>query len=80
MVKKMGFIMGLAFMTFALWIGIKLTGALLSAAIWLFIKIPLALAAFVLGVVFCCTILLIPVGACLVKAGVRLALPGCLAF
>lgn len=76
----MGFIVGLAVLTFVLWIGFKLTGALLSAAVWLFIRIPLALAAFVLGLVLCCTIILIPAGICLVKAGIRLALPGCLAF
>lgn len=76
----MGFIIGLAFLIFALWIGFKLTGAILSAAIWVFIKIPLAMAALALGLVFCCTIILIPVGICFLKSGIRFLIPGCFAF
>ena len=33
----------LAVLTFLFWIGFHVTGALLSAAIWLFIKLPIAL-------------------------------------
>lgn len=80
MEEKMGFIIGLAFLTFALWIGFKLTGALLSAAIWLLIKIPLAMVFLVLGLVFCCTIILIPVGLCFLKLGIRFFVPGSFAF
>jgi len=33
----------LAVLTFLFWLGFHITGALLSAAIWLFIKLPFAL-------------------------------------
>ncbi|MBR2402819.1 MAG: hypothetical protein IKB01_08660 [Lachnospiraceae bacterium] len=44
------------------WIGFHITGALLSAAIWLFIRLPLALIIGCLGLVLCITIVLIPLG------------------
>ena len=52
----------LAVLTFLFWIGFHVTGALLSAAIWLFIKLPIALILGGLGLVCCITILLIPLG------------------
>ena len=55
-------IIGLALLTFMFWIGFHITGALLSAVIWLFIKLPLALLIGCLGLVLCITILLIPLG------------------
>ena len=55
-------IIGLALLTFMFWIGFHITGALLSAAIWLFIKLPFALLIGCLGLVLCVTILLIPLG------------------
>ena len=55
-------IIGLALLTFMFWIGFHITGALLSATIWLFIKLPLALLLGCLGLVLCVTILLIPLG------------------
>ena len=47
----------LAVLTFLFWIGFHVTGALLSAAIWLFIKLPIALILGGLGLVCCITIL-----------------------
>ena len=52
----------LAILTVLFWIGFHVTGALLSAAIWLFIKLPFALILGCLGLVCCVTILLIPLG------------------
>lgn len=72
----LGFIIGLMFLTFMLGIGFKITGALLSACIWLFIVVPLAAVIWVLGIICCCTIILIPVGIGLFKAGFRLLVPG----
>lgn len=43
-------------------IGYKVTGALFTGLVWLFIKLPLAIFFFCLGLVLCCTILLIPAG------------------
>jgi len=58
-----------------LWIGFKITGALLLAFLWLVIRLPIAIVMFALGVAFCCTILLIPVGLKLIGVGLRLLLP-----
>lgn len=45
-----------------LWLGFHLTGALLSALFWLFVRLPLALLVFCLGIALCATLLLIPLG------------------
>lgn len=66
----MEFIITLAVLTFMFWIGYHVTGALLSAAIWLFIKLPIAILLFGLGMALCITILLIPIGGkCMSFAG-----------
>lgn len=52
----------LAVLTLLFWLGFHITGALLSAAIRLFIKLPFALILGCLGLVCCITILLIPLG------------------
>ena len=52
----------LAVLTLLFWLGFHITGALLSAAIWLFIKLQVALILGCLGLVCCITILLIPLG------------------
>jgi len=53
-------------------VGFAVTGALLSAMIWLCVKLPCAIVLCVLGAAFCCTLLLIPVGAFLFKTGIAL--------
>ena len=55
-------LVALAVLTGLFWIGYHVTGALLSAAIWLFIKLPFAIILGALGLVCCVTILLIPLG------------------
>lgn len=52
----------LALLTFLFWLEYHITGALLSAAIWLFIKLPLAIVMSCIGLVCCIMILLIPIG------------------
>ena len=54
-----GAVFGLAF---------RLTGAVLTALFWM-LKLPLVLVMWALGLVCCCTILLIPVGLLLFKTG-----------
>ena len=56
-------IVGLAF-----GLAFSLTGAVLAACLWL-LKLPIALAMWILGAACCCTILLIPLGLLLFKAG-----------
>lgn len=55
-------LIALAVLTALFWIGFHVTGALLSAAIWLFIKLPFAIIVGFLGLLCCVTILLIPLG------------------
>lgn len=62
-------------LTFMLWVGFKITGALITALIWLVIRMPLALAFWTVGIVCCCTIILIPVGIFFIKVGGSLFLP-----
>ena len=62
-------LIGLAVLTVLFWIGYHVTGALLTAAIWLFIKLPFALILGCLGLVCCITILLIPLGGKCFKLG-----------
>lgn len=53
-----------------------ITGALLTAVLWIAVKIPIGLVLIVLGAIFCCTIILIPLGLGLIKGGVALIIPG----
>lgn len=72
------FFLGLLLITCLLWIGFKVTGAVLIGAFWLFIKVPLALITFLIGIVCCCTLILIPVGLGLFKVSISLLIPGTL--
>ena len=49
----------------------KLTGALFKACLWLFILLPVGLLLWGIGMVCCCTILLIPLGIGLFKVGTQ---------
>ena len=60
-------IVGLALITGIFWVGFHISGALLTAAIWLFIKLPIAVLLGCLGLALCITILLIPLGIKCVK-------------
>ncbi len=70
------FLIGLAVLSLMLWIGYKLTGALLVACFWLFIEVPLTLVLWAVALVCFCTLILIPVGIWLVKLGARILIPG----
>ena len=67
-----GFIFLLAAIMFLLWLGFKITGAILMAVVWLFILLPAALIIGLVGLVCCCTVILIPFGMKLIGAGVKL--------
>ncbi|MDO4493059.1 MAG: hypothetical protein Q4C53_04130 [Clostridia bacterium] len=60
----------------ALSLAFRLTGALIAALLWLFVKIPLALVFWVLGLALCCTLILIPLGLRCLGLGTRLFIPG----
>ena len=63
------FILCLLLLTILFGIAYKITGAILKACVWLLILLRV-------GVIFCCTIILIPVGIGIIKAGIRMILPG----
>ena len=60
--NMIGVIIGFGLLTLFFWLCFKFTGAVFSVLFWLFIKLPCALVLAVLGVLFCITIILIPVG------------------
>ena len=52
----------LGILTIIFWLCYKFTSAMFLILFWVFIKLPFAILLAFLGVVFCITILLIPVG------------------
>jgi len=56
-------------------VGLAITGAILSALFWVCIKLPAALIVTALGITLCCTLVFIPVGLKLLKAGMILLIP-----
>lgn len=59
-----------------LYIGIRLTGFFLRAVLWMTVEIPLSIISFVLGLICCCTLILIPVGIWFFRISFRLLIPG----
>ncbi len=55
-------ITGLVILILLLWLGYHLAGALLSALIWLCIKLPCAIIIGSFGIMCCALIVLIPIG------------------
>lgn len=63
-------VVSIALVGVLLWVGFRITGALLTAAFWLFFKLPLAIIVFCFGLCLCATLILIPIGArCIGLAG-----------
>ena len=70
----LGVIISLGLLTIFFWICFKFTSIVLSVLLWLFVKLPCAIILVLIGVVFCVTVLLIPVGkGCFSLAGDLLA-------
>ena len=63
------------FTVFLLWIGFKLTGAILTACLWLMIGLPVSLVMLTLGGILCCTVILIPLGLLCMRAGMFFLVP-----
>ncbi|WP_455720030.1 hypothetical protein [Agathobacter sp.] len=70
------FIICLFIFMMLLGVAFKVTGALLKACVWLVLFLPIGLVLGCLGIICCCTILLIPVGVGLLKAAARVIIPG----
>ena len=58
----LGVIISLGLLTIFFWICFKFTSIVFSVLLWLFVKLPCAIMLVLISVVFCVTILLIPVG------------------
>ncbi|MDO4513571.1 MAG: hypothetical protein Q4B72_05995 [Lachnospiraceae bacterium] len=63
------------FFCFMIALGVHLTGAFLMALVWLFVRLPLSLVLLAVGIVLCCTIILIPLGVMMIRGGCRLMMP-----
>lgn len=74
--EMLGIFLMLGILTFLLWIGFKITGAVLKACVWLIIEVPIALVIWGVALVCCCTLILIPIGIKLFGAGLRILIPG----
>lgn len=70
------FIVVLTVLSVLFGVGFFITGVLFTAFVWVFIKLPVGLIALALGLVMCCTIILIPLGIGLFKTGFKLIIPG----
>lgn len=75
MKKMLGLIFTIMCLGFLLWLGFKLTGAILTACLWLMISLPISLVMLALGGILCCTIILIPLGIACFKAGMFFLVP-----
>ncbi len=75
MKKMIGLFLTVLVAIFMLWIGFKLTGALITACLWLLIGLPVSIVMLVLGGLLCCTIILIPLGLICMKAGMFFLVP-----
>ena len=64
------FIVGVGVLCVLFFVGYKVTGAVFKALIWLCILLPVALAIWGLALTCCCTLILIPIGMKLFKAGI----------
>lgn len=70
-----GFMIAVGILSILFWVAFKITGAVFKACVWLFILLPIALVLWAIGIVCCCTILLIPVGRKLFGAGAKVLFP-----
>ncbi|MDO5154626.1 MAG: hypothetical protein Q4D51_01550 [Eubacteriales bacterium] len=66
----------LILLTVLFWLAYHITGAILKACFWLFVRLPITLITWVLAVACCCTLILIPVGLWLFKLGGKILIPG----
>lgn len=57
-------------------IGFKLTGLVLGAVAWAVFRVPIAAVLLCVGIVCCCTLILIPIGILLFKLAMAIFLPG----
>ena len=57
------------------WLGVKLTGGLLKLFYIMCIGLPLAVLVGTMGLVLCCTIILMPIGVSMIHLSGRLLAP-----
>ena len=69
-------IISLFILVILLSVAFKITGVLLKALLWLFIFIPIGFAIVGVGIIICCTVILIPIGMSIVRSGIRVITRG----
>ena len=70
------FLIFFAILGLLLWFDFAITSGLVLTGFWLFIKIPLAIMLFLLGLILCLTLILLPLGILCFRAGFKLLIPG----
>ena len=70
------FLIFFAILGLLLWFTFAITSGLVLTGFWLFIKIPLAIMLFLLGLILCLTLILLPLGILCFRAGFKLLIPG----
>ena len=70
------FLIFFAILDLLLWFAFAITSGLVLTGFWLFIKIPLAIMLFLLGLILCLTLILLPLGILCFRAGFKLLIPG----
>ena len=70
------FLIFFAILGLLLWFAFAITSGLVLTGFWLFIKIPLAIMLFLLGLILCLTLILLPLGILCFRAGFKLLIPG----
>ena len=68
------FIIGVGVICLLFFVGYKISGAVFKILIWLCILLPISLCLWGLAIVCCCTLILIPIGIKLFRAGIALIL------
>jgi len=56
-------------------IGLRLLCTLIRTSTWLISNLPMALFMWLLGLLCCCTLILIPVGIRLFRSGLKMLIP-----
>lgn len=67
-------IVSLAILCGLFWIGFHITGALLSAMVWLCVKLPLTIVLWTFGLCCICTLILLPLGFGTIRRATRFLL------
>lgn len=69
------FVLVLSLICILLGLGFSIAGIVLGTVFWVAFKLPFAIICFVLGILCCCTLILIPLGIALFGLGIKVLIP-----